>query len=136
MRVEIMARNVKLFREEKCWTQADLEYATKVGGKVGVSRPTIKRIEDEPGYYNSTSYVASTLASALGVSLDDLMVPIHPKMYDIGGEMMMELFSDASDDQLRADLEKIIEMRKQSREIRARSAALAQSQKTKPSDPE
>lgn len=110
MRVEIMAQNVKLLREERLWSQEDLQYATTAGGKTGVTLLTIRRIEDKLGLHNSTSRIAETLAAALGVDIEQLMVPILPKPYDVGGGLIMDLSSKPTADEMRASTEKLIEI--------------------------
>ena len=110
MRVDIMAHNLKLLRDEKRWTKPELEAATKAGGKIGVSLATIGRIEDKPGIHRSTSRIAETLAAALGVDVEQLMVPILHKPYDVGGGLIMDLSSKPSADEMRASTEKLIEI--------------------------
>lgn len=117
MRIQIQARNVKLLREEKCWTQADLECATKAEGKAGVSVATIKRIEGEPGWHRTTSGIAESLAAALGVSVEQLVVPIDSKAYDVGGDLLVDLSGDPAAEELRTSTEKIIELLSQSKRI-------------------
>ena len=121
MRIQINSKALRLLREERAWTQTDLADATLPAGNSCVSLPTIKRIEASSGYYTTIYRVAQTLAFALGVEVEQLMLPIHSRVYDIGGDMLMDLSSDPTPEQIRADTEAIISLMEQRRAILNRS---------------
>jgi transcriptional regulator with XRE-family HTH domain len=120
--VEIIPIALKSLRERRGWTQQRLAEKT-VGKHGGVSDRTIKRIESAKETRRCETKIALSLAEALDVTLEELRYPIHPMIYDAGGDVLIDLSGNDDDDNVRRGLDEILKLRAQMRCLIAKDDA-------------
>lgn len=106
---KVFPKTLVSLRLSKDWTQQQL-VNNAIGKHGGVSSRTIKRIERSEEPCQCTTRIALSLSAALGVSIDDLRNPIHPMIYDVGGDVLLDLSGDPDPATIREGTEQIIEL--------------------------
>lgn len=122
MFVHIYSENLKYYRNQRGWRPEELSEKSSFKGRGGVGTATIKRIERSAVSRRCQWRIADNLSAAFGIEVADLISPIIPRPYDIGGDIILDLSTNPSPGDIRASTEKMVAMLQIRNELLKRDA--------------